>query len=53
MYSIEWQKKARMQLDKIADNDTRREIKNAVATLAATEYSLMSWTPFRLCPSRR
>ncbi len=34
MYSIEWQKKARKQLDKIADSDTRREIKNAVATLA-------------------
>lgn len=34
MYSIEWRKKARKQLDKIADRDTRREIKNAVATLS-------------------
>jgi mRNA-degrading endonuclease RelE of RelBE toxin-antitoxin system len=34
MYSIEWQKKARKQLDKIADGNTRQEIKNAVATLA-------------------
>ncbi len=34
MYNIEWQKKARKQLDTIADSHTRREIKDAVATLA-------------------
>lgn len=34
MYHIEWQKKARRQLDKIAARDTRREITSAVASLA-------------------
>ena len=34
MYRIDWQKKARKQLDKITDRDTRREITGAVATLA-------------------
>ena len=34
MYHIEWKKKARKQLDKIAVSDTRRDIKNAVSTLA-------------------
>jgi mRNA-degrading endonuclease RelE of RelBE toxin-antitoxin system len=33
MYEIDWKKKARKQLDKIADRQTRVEIKNAVATL--------------------
>ena len=34
MYSIDWKKKARKQLDKIADGQVRVEIKNAVASLA-------------------
>lgn len=33
MYEIDWKKKARKQLDKIADRQTRVEIKNAVVTL--------------------
>ena len=34
MYLIDWKKKARKQLDKIAAGQTRMEIKNAVSELA-------------------
>jgi mRNA interferase RelE/StbE len=34
MYDIDWKKKARKQLDRIGDSDTRMQIKTAVATLA-------------------
>lgn len=33
MYLIDWKKKARKQLDKIADGQTKVEIKNAVSSL--------------------
>ncbi len=33
MYNIKWENKAVKQLDKIADHDTRKEIKNGVALL--------------------
>ncbi len=33
MFSVEWKNKAIKQLTKIGSVDTRREIKNAVATL--------------------
>lgn len=34
MYNIDWKKKARKQLDRIGDSDTRKEITAGVATLA-------------------